>query len=442
MDDPADENLPEPAAPVPDPPPQGGEPATPIDAIRSGPPPALLAFVALAVMVLVIGLIVWLANRGGDDAPLAGVTSSSTTSSTTTSSTTPDTTTTTSSSTTTTSTTSTTTSTTSSTTTTTVAPTTTLPPFALPEPGATSWTVASSFTGSVTLDLAATDGDIRVYDGVADRLRCVGVVGPGDALTTWCGDLDTPTVFIADRGLEPVVVELGADVGTVTVAPQADGWTVASNGCSAPMATILGAIDPGSVSVMGVICAGDEAFVGIGTALFGPEIAPDGGGVLVAGGDEGWASLSSGTSIDCAGWPDGVDRCALFGVEGELFEALLPIPPVAVLGEPSIDVTAVTDRTAEVEDWIGDTTDPDDIDAIVTEQLVDPDAEVVATTRRTDELFSDDLQLLIVEIPQFDDSILTETWAIWIDTSGSDTTVTAFSWSTCARGVTGDGLCV
>lgn len=437
MDDPADEIEPQPGVPEP-----GLPDSVPTDVpqeppAETGPPAALLALVGLAVAILAIGLVVWLTNRGDDS---VATVDSSTTSTTSTSSLAPATTSTTSTTSTSTTTTSTTTSTTS--TSTTVAPTTTVAPFTLPEPGATSWTVTSGFTGPITLDLAATDGDIRVYDGVADQLRCVGVVGPGDALTTWCGDLDVPTAFVADRGLEPVVVELGAEVGAAAIAPQADGWTLASNGCSAPMATILAAVDPGSVSVTGVICAGDEAFVGIGTALFGPEIAPDGGGVLVADGDEGWAQLGNGTSIDCAGWPDGVDRCALFGVDGELFEALLPIPPVPVLGEPSTDVAGVADRSAEVESWIGDTTDPAAIETIVTDQLVDPDAEVVATTRRTDTLLSGGLRLLIVEIPQFDDSVLTETWAIWIDTSDSDTVVTAFSWATCARGVTGDGLCV
>jgi hypothetical protein len=295
----------------------------------------------------------------------------------------------------------------------------------------------------MTLGLAASDGDIRVYDGVVDAMRCVGVVGPGDAVTTWCGEADAATGFVADRGLEPVVIELGADVGSASIHPQAAGWTIASNGCSAPMATILAAVAPGARAVTGVICRGNEAFVGIGTTFIGPDLAPDGGGALVGAGDEGWIDISGmGTSIGCGGWPDGVDRCALFEVEFELFEALLPLPPVDVLGEPSVDVTAITDRTAEVESWIGDTIDPPAIEAIVTEQLVDPDAEVPATTRRADQLGSGRRQLLIVEIPQLDDSVRTETWAVWIGSVEENAGVTAFSWSTCARGVTGDGLCV
>ncbi len=450
MNEPTEENLPEPGVPGPGLPvpglPVNGDDSTPVAAPDgSGPPRALLAFVAVAVAILAIGLMVWLANRGGEDsvATIAPPTNS-TTSSPTTSTIETTTTTTSSTSTSSTSTSSTSTSSTStSSTSTTVAPTTTLPPFALPEPGATSWSVTSAYTPPMTLTLAATDGDVRVYDGVTEGLRCVGVVGPADALTTWCGEPGASAVFVADRGLEPLSVELGAEAGTATVARQAAGWTIASNGCSAPMPTILGAVAPGSRSVTSVICAGDEAFVGIGTALFGPEVAPDGGGILVAAGDEGWGPIGGfGTSIDCNGWPDGVDRCSLFRVEFELFEALLPIPPVAVLGEPSLDVTAVTDRTADIGSWIGDTIDPAAIEAIVIEELVDPDAEVPATTRRSDVLYFGRLQLLIVEIPQLDDSIRTETWAVWIATTESDATVTAFSWSTCGRGVTGDGLCV
>ena len=253
---------------------------------------------------------------------------------------------------------------------------------------------------------------------------------------------DLATAFVADRGLEPLVIELGAEIGNVTIEPRTAGWTLGSNGCSDPMTTILAGVDPGALPITDVICRGDEAFLGIGTALFGPGIAPDGGGILAATGDEGWAVLDFGTSIDCANQPDGVDRCALFGVEVELFEALLPLPPTEVLGDTAVDVVGVTDRSADVEEWIGDVTDPGEIETIVVDQLVDPDAELPASTRRADRLQFGRLQLLVVEIPQPDDSIATETWAFWIGALEETSGVTAFSWSTCARGVTGDGRCV
>jgi cytoskeletal protein RodZ len=97
---------------------QNGERVPVAAPAASGPPRALLAFVGLAVVILVIGLVVWLANRGGDE-PVAIVDPSTTTTSSSTTSTIADVTTTTTSSTTTTTTTTTTISTTTTTTTTT-----------------------------------------------------------------------------------------------------------------------------------------------------------------------------------------------------------------------------------------------------------------------------------------------------------------------------------
>lgn len=400
---------------------------------------ALMAFVGLAVAILIVGLVVWISSGGADDAvPSASITPQPATSApvvTTAAPTVPTTA----------------PPTPAPTPAPSTAPPTTTPPtparpvFVLPEPGADAWTVPSDYdpvAPEMTLRLAATSGDLRVFDGVVDQLRCVGVVGPGDAVTTWCGPENVATRFIADRGAEPIVVELGAATGSATIAVQSPGWTLGSNGCSDPMATMLAGVNPGALAVTDVICRGDEAFLGVGASLFGPGVAPDGGGILAATGTEGWDVVDFGTSIDCSGQADGVDRCALFGVESELFEALLPLPPADVLGTTSVDIVGVSDRTADVEAWIGGVTDPAEIEAIVTGRLVDPEAEAPAVTRRADTLQFGRLQLLVVEIPQLDDSIATETWAIWIGSIEETSGVTAFSWSTCARGVTGDGLCV
>lgn len=262
-------------------------------------PRALMAFVGLAVVVLVAGLAVWVSSGGADDevtsasvppSPTVGTTvpgsvatpstaaatAPPTTAPPTTPSTMP-----------------------ASTAPPTTAPPTTAPPaFTLPEPGAETWTVPSDYAPvapEMTLDLATTSGEVRVYDGVVDQLRCVGVVGPGDAVTTWCGPPNLATSFVADRGLEPVVVELGAAAGSATVQVPQVGWTLGSNGCSDPLATILGGVDPGALPVTGVIRRGDEAFLGIGASFFGPGIAPDGGGILAARRDEGWVVLDFGT---------------------------------------------------------------------------------------------------------------------------------------------------
>lgn len=295
----------------------------------------------------------------------------------------------------------------------------------------------------MTLELAAASGGIAVYDGEADGLRCVGIVGPDDAFTSWCGEPDRPTTLVADRGIEPVLVDLGTATGTVSWTVLPSGWTAASNGCSAPLATIIAAAQPGSRSVQSVVCAGNDAFVGIGASLFGPDLAPDGGGILVARGTEGWDAINFGTSIDCADPGDGVDRCEQFGVESELFEALLPMPPVEVLGESAFQVTSSTNALADIETLVGDATDPDEIASILAEGLADPEAEVAATLRRSGPVASGSVELMVVEVPQADDAFRFETWAVWVGLGDGATGVTdAFTWATCDRGVTGDGLCV
>jgi hypothetical protein len=411
-------------------------------------PTGLLAFGAVAVVVLVVGLIVWIMSGDSDDTtsqvttPASAPVSTATTTPATAESTTTSSATSAPTTSTTTSTTSTTPSTTSTTTSTT--PTTEPPEFALPEPGAPEWNVTLQTGQQLTLSLAASDGDVGVYDGVGDGLRCVGVVGPAQELTSWCGTPDVAATLVADRGLEALVVALPGGSEGVALSRQPAGWTLASNGCATPMATILAAARPGASAVTTVICAGDEAFVGIGSSLIGPDTAPDGGGILVVNGDEGWNPVAGfDTSAPCGDWPDGIDRCASFGVGSDLFEALLPVAPNELLGGSAVNVVSVTDQTGEVTSWVGDATDIDTITSLVTARLVDPEAEVVATVRSGGPLQDGRYELIVVEIPQFDDAFAFETWAVWVappDAGGG--VQAAFSWGTCTRGVTGDGLCV
>lgn len=413
----------------------------------STPPPAqqnrtwvLAAVGGLAALVLIIGLAVW--AGGGDD--------SSAPSSTAPESTVGDTSTTSSSTSTSTTTTSTTSTSTTTTTTSTVPPTTTQPAFALPATDDTAWTVDIFHVpdaAPLTMNLAAIEGDLRAYDGQVGQWRCIGVVGLGDEYSGWCGPPDDPGRFVILRGIDPWSVEVGASVGDVRLFRHEPGWRLPSNGCAESTTVIIAAADLGPLPVTGVVCAGNEAFVGIGTLLFGDQRAPDGGGLLVANGDEGWDIVGGpGTSIDCAGWPDGVDRCALFGVESELFEALLPIPPNE-LHTMATDIVDVRDETATAMTWIDGETDPAAIEAIILDQLVDPGAEVPATVLRADDVgFGDPaVDALIVEVPEMDDSIASTTWAVWISVRRGETTasdVRMFVWSTCARGLAGTDLCV
>jgi hypothetical protein len=413
----------------------------------STPPPsqqnarwALAAVGGVAALVLIIGLAVWVGGSDDTSAP----------SSTAPESTVGDTSTTTSSTSTSTTTTSTSTSTTTTTTTTTVPPTTTLPAFSLPAPDDTSWTVDIFHVpdaAPLTMNLATIEGDLRAYDGQVGQWRCIGVVGVGDEYSGWCGPPDDAGRFVILRGIVPWLVEVGATVGDVQLLDQDSGWRLPSNGCREPITAIIAAADLGPLPATGLVCADGEAFVGIGTLLFGEQRAPDGGGLLVANGDEGWDIIGGpGTSIDCAGWSDGIDRCALFGVEAELFEALLPVPP-SELQTTAVDIVDVRDETATALTWIGEETDPAAIDAIIVDQLVDPGAEVPATVMRAEDVGfgTGAVNVLVIEVPEMDDSIASTTWAVWIssregETAASD--VRMFAWETCARGLAGVDLCI
>jgi hypothetical protein len=380
---------------------------------------------ALAAVALIVGFVVWIG--GGDEEITSSTPPSSVADTTTTVAPTTEPT-------------STVETTTTAPTTTTEPPATTVPVFALPQPGQVSWVVPVQSwpdVDALTMSIVSNDGQVSAYDGEAGGLRCVAIVGPGAAYSGSCGPAGEAYRFVADRGVTPWLVEVGATTGDVELAAQASTWALPTNGCSEPTAVVLGAVAPGPLPVRSLVCAGTEAFVGVGTLLFGDTVAPDGGGVLVGSGDEGWDVIGGfGTSIGCGGWPDGVDRCASFGVESELFEALLPLPPGDALA-PSAGVIGVRDETPTVQGWIAGETDPAAIEGILRAQLDDPDAEVAATVRWAIGPGAG-LDLLVVEVPQFDDSVQSESWAVWF----RDGAVTkAFAWTACARGVT-DGLCV
>ncbi len=421
--------------------PNSGLPGTTPPPERAGAPWILTAMGGFAALVLIVGFAVWIGTR--DD----GVTTSSVVSSSlpvvSSSTSVPSETSTSTSTSTTTSTTSTTTTTsTTSTTTTTVAP----PAFALPATGDPTWTVdifRVPDAAALTMNLVTTNGGVSAYDGEVGQQRCIGIVGSGDEYGGWCGFLPDLTAgrFVTIQGITPWLVEYGATTGEVELVELDPQWRLPSNGCTEPAVSIIAAANLGPLPVTGLVCAGSEAFVGAGTLLFGDQGAPDGGGVLVGSGDEGWTTIGGfGTSIDCGGWPDGVDRCALFGVESELFEALLPIPPGDLL-TTGTDFPGMNDETATVRTWIGSETDPAAIEAIVIEQVTTPDAEAPADVRRAAGV-GDGLDLLVVEVPAMDDSIRSTTWAIWIDTGAATPVQRAFAWVTCARGIAGPDLCV
>jgi hypothetical protein len=296
--------------------------------------------------------------------------------------------------------------------------------------------------GLVIYDGEAADGDFV--------LRCVAVGHDGEASwSEWCGLPADTTTFVFVEGIDPWVAVVGAEHGQVTIAKQPSAWVITSSGCTDPLVTLIDAAAIPPAAATGVVCVGDEAFLTYGAVFMQPGPV-DGGGALLAQGDEGWNSLNNGTSVPCDGYTDGIDRCTTFGAESELFEAASPIPSPDQL--PAAEqFVAVRDVTADMQALADQSIDTDgdtDIDRI-TEQIVDaltdPDAEVAPTVSRHDGVSSDRYTLLVIDVPAMDDSVRSTTSAVWITTGTADIPPTihrAYAWENCARGVADAETCV
>ncbi len=414
------------------------------------PVPRWLAILgAASVIVLIVGLITWMVNRGSDDTagsqtaddqttmpmptdpgtnPIASSTPGTdapaeTTTSVFESSTSPSTTT-----------------TAPATTTTTVVPT---------GPSGEQWIAHSElFTDPIPMSRIAQDGDINVYEGLIDQggfeARCVVIAATGEgAWTEACIEADTAFSFVALDGIDPLFIEVGASLRQVTISRQPPTWSLPTNGCTASISTLIAAAELGGAVATGLVCVGDEAFMGYSSVWLQPGPV-DGGGLLLVNGTEGWNTDGGGTSISCNQFPDGVDRCVSFDVDDEMFDALLAIPPSDAL-TANTDIVNVIDETGNVRTWLDGEIDPAAIEAIILAQLIDPDAEGTPTVRRSDGIQFESANLLQVEVPALDDSIRSTTWAIWISVSPDGfrpPIIRATSWNTCARGLADEVTCV
>jgi hypothetical protein len=415
------------------------------------PLPRWLAILGVAsVVVLVAGLIAWVASRGQDEsadsltagdqttlpAPIdASTTSTSTGTSTLTAPVTESVTTTTTII-------PTTTTTSTTTTTTTSVPTT--------GPTGELWTVKSAyFDTAFIMERSATEESLTAYDGRVEQsglvVRCVAVVHAGqEGWSEWCAGPTRAARFIVLEGINPWLVEVGEAQGDITLSRLDPTWSLLANSCVEPVVTLISAANLGSAVTTGMICVGDEAFL-IHSAVFLQSGPPDGGGLLLEHGPEGWNTSGGGTSFPCENpINDGVDRCVSFGVKYEMSEAALPIPPLSVVPKVT-DFVHVRDETAVVRGWVDDEIDPAELEAVVIEQLVDPDAEVVATVRLVERLGHGQVNLVVIEVPALDDSVRSTTWAIWISTFDDDELdpiTRAIAWDSCARGLADSSTCV
>lgn len=338
----------------------------------------------------------------------------------------------------------TTTSTTTETATTTLEPTTT----AAEGGPAPTFTAEAIYGGgeTVTLNLAGVQSGLTVYDGVLVEIdvRCVVLLAPGiDGWNEWCGMPDTPARFLTGDGSTMWLVELDADVGTVSVTVPESGWTLTSNGCTSPAADLFHAVFPGPMVMTSAVCVPGEAFVGNSSVLFQPG-SPDGGGAFVLQAADGtWTSDGGGTSIPCDAGADGVDRCPIYGLGAgeEMFSALLPIPPIGG-ASGTADVVGMRDATVDVRGVIGAATTSADIGAAVAAAFRDGTEEPAPVVNIFGGFGGWNVELAIIVIPAFDDSIRSTTYVIWVGSSGGEPVEKAFAFETCARGLAGGGLCI
>ncbi len=307
--------------------------------------------------------------------------------------------------------------------------------------------VASEFfTAPFVMRRAGGTDDLVAFDGVSDdgsfAYRCVAVFRSGDASwREWCTEPGVAGSFVIVDGIDPWLVEVGAEPGDVTLTRQPFDWAVASSGCDQPIVSIATAAALGPASVAGLWCAGTEALLTYSSVFLQPGPA-DGGLALLSNGAEGWNLVNAGTSLDCGGYPDGIDRCALFGAEGELFGAV-PMPSAA-FSATHVDAVQVEDVTEALAPAASGAADVDAIVAAITTALTpeEPEATPVVTLRRS---AGWGLDALLVEVPALDDSVRADVYHVWID-PGRDgqpaRVVRAFQWSQCARGLGGPGLCL
>ncbi len=326
-------------------PPSTAVPPVPPSKWQENAPRILAVFGVIAALVLIIGAIVWISNGDEQIATSSTIPVVSSTDATLPSTTVEETTTT--------------PPTTVAETTTvpettvpeTTLPETTVPPItAPPRPSGDTWSVTSALfpNDPFTLRRVAQVENLAAYDGVIratpNGIRCVAIVVNGkDGWREWCGNANQPVNFLTIDGIDPWIVEVGAAIGDIALTRQQPSWTLPMNGCTEAVTTLIAAASVVSPAVItGAVCVPGEAFLTNGSVFLQPGPV-DGGGALVAGGDEGWDVRNYGTSIGCDDSFDGVDRCALYGVAAELFDAVLPIPPIEAL--TSTDNIAMSNET-------------------------------------------------------------------------------------------------
>jgi hypothetical protein len=243
--------------------------------------------------------------------------------------------------------------------------------------------------------------------------------------------------------INPWVVDVGIEPLDVTMTQMPSDWAVTSSGCVDPLVTLIDAADVDSAVVTAIVCAGDQAILSLSGVYMQPG-SGDGTTVLLTKGDEGWNRFDYGTSLACSGYDDGIDRCALFGVDEELSEALSPIPSPAHIPAQQ-NYVAVREATEDVKAMAAGAPDIEAITEAIVTALTPSDTESAPAVTRNDGVYFNQYSLLVVDVPTADDSVASTTWAVWITTETPEVPSTvhrAYAWDNCTRGVADSERCL
>jgi hypothetical protein len=201
-----------------------------------------------------------------------------------------------------------------------------------------------------------TPPDVRVATVTGDvggaPMHCAAIALGG--VPGWresCAPAGSPRWILAGTGDRPVYVQIDAGGAVVAVdgvdpqrAPQASG-------CRAILAALF-APTPPEVALTGLRCVSGAAITETGRVLVQRTIEP---GITLQrdAGDGTWPIGDQGPTLTCARY---AQTCAAFGAQTELNEAMLPLPPPAVLadypgselGDQLLDPVDATERYAGV----------------------------------------------------------------------------------------------
>src|SRR4029079_19363318 len=146
-------------------------------------------------------------------------------------------------------------------------------------------------TNPFMLERVGVFGGLVVYDGESVdgdfALRCIAVGLEGETQwSEWCALPGDSSSFVVVEGINPWVVDVGAEHLDVAMTQMPSDWTVTSSGCVDPIVMLIDAADIDYAVATAVACAGDEAVLSFSGVYMQPG-SGDGLTVLLTNGDEG-----------------------------------------------------------------------------------------------------------------------------------------------------------